>query len=1546
MSGTTLPTILPDTGAVTEDGTLVVSGNLLANDTDPNGTLSVASVNGTTISGATTVASAYGTAVFQPNGSYTYTLDNAGTKVRSLLNGQTAPDPFTYVASDGKTYTGGGGGSQTILNLITQSEAFNDASWVNYSSGGAAPVVTANTDPGPNGGASTADKVVLSSAFSSLYFVTPASGTYTFSVWVRLLSGTGDFALSYYGGAANSVSAQAGVATATWQRFTYSFTGDGNAFSNVSIGHSSSQAGSGTFELWGAQLNPGATAQAYVPTTGAAATSTGPGTTPVVLSSTLTINVTGNTPVAAPDTGAVTVNSALTSTGNVLSNDTDGAGKTLSVASVNGSAVTGSTTIVGTYGTLVIQPGGQYTYTLNNTAANVQALAAGQVVQDPFSYVVSDGRSYLSGTGGQTTQNLIPQSEAFDDPSWVKFASSGALPVVAANADPGPNGGASTADKVTFAGANSGIYFQTPVSGQYTFSVWVRLISGSGNFAFGNYSGASNNVAQQTAVATASWQRLSWTFTGDGNANSNLGLIHGTGQSTTSTFEFWGAQLNPGAAAQTYVPTTGSPVSIPSGSSSSAVIGATLSIGVTGAGGVATSSPPTAAPDTASVTEDSTTAQAATGNVLGNDKAFGGRTLTVLSVNGTTVSGSTTIAGTYGTLVIQPSGQYTYTLGNSQPNVRALANGQVVSDVFTYAVTDGQTSTQSATQTAQNAITQSEVFNAPVWTVFSATGIPATTVSTNVGPGPNGGASTADQLDVSGPSAGIYYATNLSGQYTFSVWVRLVSGNPNLALNYYSGSTSQSSQQTATATGSWQRLSFTFTGDGNAFSNVGIIHNTQQTGDSVLELWGAQINSGATAGTYTPTTGTAVSTSGTATVPISSTLTVSVNGVTPAAAPDVSVVTAGGATTATGNLLANDTDANALPLTLATVNGVAINGQTTLVGTYGTLVVQPTGQYTYTLASLQPNVQALSGGQTAADSFTYTVSDGQTHTLVASQVAQNLITQSEAFNVAPWSLFSPGALPVVTANVEAGPQGGAATADRIALTVPGSGIAYAAPFPGAYTFSVWVKSVGGSGAFTFNYLESLAGSNYAQIATATGNWQRFSFSFSGDGSPNSAFGLILGASQAAGTFELWGAQLNTGTTANTYVATTGTAATTTANVTTPAPAKSALTITVDGTDTGKSGPALNFQNSAQGVVANLATGRWSPATSFMPLGDSITYGWGAQDAIDQSRTSEGYRGPLWSRFLAGNNLIDMVGDQSNGPPTLLDRQNAGYPGERTDQFAARLPGLLATQRPNNILLLGGINDLKQGVDPATVASNISGILSTVAATSPTTRVYVALITPVAASVASASAVSTTNADIRTAVQNAAASGIKATLVDTSDVTLADIGFDGLHPAPSGYAKLAGDFYNAITATQPIVAGTPAGTSNAISSTVVSLVGGSGNNLLIGDARANFLTAGSANDILEGGGGDDVLTGGAGQDEFVFTAAAGLVTVNNFNPGKGDYLDWYNIPGITSISSVASHATQVSGSTLVDLTSNVAGLKVKLVNYAGDFSNSLFGPPVG
>ena len=77
--------------------------------------------------------------------------------------------------------------------------------------------------------------------------------------------------------------------------------------------------------------------------------------------------------------------------------------------------------------------------------------------------------------------------------------------------------------------ANSGLYYQTNVSGTYTFSVWVKLVSGSGSFSL-NYYKRRPTAADADRVATGTWQRISLTFTGDGNANSNVALMLSSGQ--------------------------------------------------------------------------------------------------------------------------------------------------------------------------------------------------------------------------------------------------------------------------------------------------------------------------------------------------------------------------------------------------------------------------------------------------------------------------------------------------------------------------------------------------------------------------------------------------------------------------------------------------------------------------------------------------------------------------------------------------------------------------------------------------------------------------------------------------------------------------------------------------------------------------------------------------------------------------------------------------------------------------------------------------------
>ncbi|MBO1114912.1 VCBS domain-containing protein, partial [Bordetella petrii] len=128
---------------------------------------------------------------------------------------------------------------------------------------------------------------------------------------------------------------------------------------------------------------------------------------------TLTITIAGSydAPQAQDDTDAATpataISPAVDATGSVLANDTDvDAGDTQAVDGIRaGSGSDGFTEIGdgatqridGLYGWLDIAADGTYTYHADETNAAVAALAAGEQLQDVFTYRVIDG-------GGLTDQ--------------------------------------------------------------------------------------------------------------------------------------------------------------------------------------------------------------------------------------------------------------------------------------------------------------------------------------------------------------------------------------------------------------------------------------------------------------------------------------------------------------------------------------------------------------------------------------------------------------------------------------------------------------------------------------------------------------------------------------------------------------------------------------------------------------------------------------------------------------------------------------------------------------------------------------------------------------------------------------------------------------------------------------------------------------------------------------------------------------------------------------------------------------------------------------
>ena len=123
----------------------------------------------------------------------------------------------------------------------------------------------------------------------------------------------------------------------------------------------------------------------------------------------------------------------------------------------------------------------------------------------------------------------------------------------------------------------------------------------------------------------------------------------------------------------------------------------------------------------------------------------------------------------------------------------------------------------------------------------------------------------------------------------------------------------------------------------------------------------------------------------------------------------------------TGNVLANDADAdfNDIKLVIGVVVGTAASASghvgTTLVGIYGTLVLNADGAWTYTLDNAAAATQALAQGAHGAEIFTYTMSDAQGETSTTTLTLDILGT-----NDAP---------------VISGLDGGSATEDGAAVTL-------------------------------------------------------------------------------------------------------------------------------------------------------------------------------------------------------------------------------------------------------------------------------------------------------------------------------------------------------------------------------------------------------------------------------------------------------------------------------------------------------------------------------
>jgi len=102
---------------------------------------------------------------------------------------------------------------------------------------------------------------------------------------------------------------------------------------------------------------------------------------------------------------------------------------------------------------------------------------------------------------------------------------------------------------------------------------------------------------------------------------------------------------------------------------------------------------------------------------------------------------------------------------------------------------------------------------------------------------------------------------------------------------------------------------------------------------------------------------------------------------------------------------------------------------------------------------------------------------------------------------------------------------------------------------------------------------------------------------------------------------------------------------------------------------------------------------------------------------------------------------------------------------------------------------------------------------------------------------------------------------------------------------------------------------------AFGATIENAVGGSGNDILIGNGVANRLT---------GGAGNDALTGGAGADQFVFGSGFGQDRVTDFQDGI-DLIRFAGIPGVDDYTDLAI-TTNAQGWAVVTVAGNTVTLE--------------------
>ncbi|WP_446532475.1 retention module-containing protein [Pseudomonas bharatica] len=569
--------------SVASEAATVLTGNVLPNDIQGADRVANPVIPGTYVG-------TYGTLVLASDGSYTYTLNPSDPDFVNLHGGGKGTETFTYTLTDAD-------GDTSTANLVLNITNLDDPVTIGGlgANGGITTVFENNLGTGSN-----PDMTALTQSGS--FTVSAADGLQTLSVGgISVVNG--------------------GVANTGTQSVV---TPLGNTFTVIGYDPATGLV-TYSYTLNGNEAHPaGGGANSLGETFTVVATDTDGSTGSVDLN----VVIVDDVPTAVADSNAgVATEAATVLTGNVLTNDVQGADR------VSGLITAG--TFTGTYGTLVLAADGSYTYTLNPSDPDFYNLHGGGTGIETFTYTLSDA------DGDTSTANLVLDIKNLNDPVTLDGldAEGGELSVYEKNLSDGssPNAAALT---------QSGTFTVTAPDGLQTLSVGgINVISGGVAATFPQTATTPLGNTLTVTGYNASTGVVSYSYTLlDNEAHPTGGGINNLAESFTVT------------ATDT------------DGSTSSGSLDVNIVDDV-----------PTAVADTnASVTTEAATVL--TGNVLTNDVQGADR------VTGPITAG--TFTGTYGTLVLAADGSYTYTLNPSDLDFYNLHGGGTGTETFTYTLSD------------------------------------------------------------------------------------------------------------------------------------------------------------------------------------------------------------------------------------------------------------------------------------------------------------------------------------------------------------------------------------------------------------------------------------------------------------------------------------------------------------------------------------------------------------------------------------------------------------------------------------------------------------------------------------------------------------------------------------------------------------------------------------------------------------------------------------------------------------------------------------------